>query len=688
MNVSKALVVDDSKVVRVMFKRMLEARGLGVDTAASGQEALDYLKTSVPDLVFMDYMMTGADGYEVTAMIAGDPTTSSIPVIMCTANDTPKDRARADACGAIGFLTKPIGDGALDALLKELRDGVAAPRPLAGSVPAPAAAVAPAVPTEEIFRAAERVAHEAAEKYLREAIGTLSATSEQASRSIARDVAAHAAQEALASWRMEAAKVNEQAETAAMAAAERVAQTLLQQAVEDVESSRRSTETIVADKLKEALATVSSTAERVARATLDSAKSEIEDASRKVLDSARADLHENVRMAAEAAVKPAAETTLRAMADDAARHSLAATGESDAALRNQWEQHSTQASAQMAQALAQHAADTAAARLAAETAIDEKVRRALADVSATAERVAREAFGAARASIKDEAREDVATGRPDFEESVRAAAEAAAKPVAEAAATSVAESAARSVAESTARAVAEQMANASLAAASENEAALRSRLEQGAIAAAEQAARSFVQRAGVEADAARVSAAQSADEKLRQALATVESTAATTMLKTLESAKAEIGEASRQVLDSARAELVESVRVAAESAAKPVAEAAAREVIEQVARETLAAAMQEEVAARMRVEQSAIAVVERVGRELVQLAFSAAAKQAATAAAQDGSPAATTEARTDAIAPHPALASPRAEPKARLAVVPWLAALTLAVLYLLVRTFR
>ena len=684
MNVSKALVVDDSKVVRVMFKRMLEARGLGVDTAASGQEALDYLKGNVPDLVFMDYMMTGADGYEVTAMIAADPKTSSIPVIMCTANDTVKDRERADGCGAIGFLTKPIGDGALDSLLKELRDGVAAPRALAGT---PAAAVATAVPTEDILRAAERAAQEAAEKYVREAMGALSASSDQASRSIARDVAAHAAQEALASWRMEAAKINEQAETAAMAAAERVAQTILQQAADDVESSRRSAETVVDAKLKEALASAASTAERVARQTLDAAKSEIEDATRKVLDSARAELHEGARQAAEAAARPAAETAMRAMADEGSRHTLAATGESEAALHSQWEQRAEQASEYMAQALTRHSSEAAASLEATKTEVDAKLREALAAVSTTAERVARETVDAARATLKDESREDVAA-RPDFDESVRAAAEVAAKPVAEAAAKAVAEAAAKSVAESTARAVAQEMASASLVAASENEAALRNRLEQGAIASAVDAARSFVEQADVEADAARASAEQRVDEKLRLALAAVESTASATMLKILESARADIGDASRQVLDSARAELLENVRVAAEAAAKPIAEAAAREVIEQVARETLAAAMQEEAAARTRVEQSAIAVAERVGRELVQLAFSATAKHATAPAANDGSPEAGAEARTDAPAPQPAvfLAS-AAGSKARSAVVPWLAALTLAVVYLLFRTF-
>jgi len=94
MSIGRALIVDDSKVVQFKLKRMLEARGLGVDTASSGHEALDFLKGHVPDVIFMDFMMPDMDGYEVTGMITADPHTAAIPVVMCTGHDTPQDRAR------------------------------------------------------------------------------------------------------------------------------------------------------------------------------------------------------------------------------------------------------------------------------------------------------------------------------------------------------------------------------------------------------------------------------------------------------------------------------------------------------------------------------------------------------------------------------------------------------------------
>ena len=124
MNIGKALIVDDSKVVQFKLKRMLEARGLGVDTASSGHEALDFLKSHAPDVIFMDFMMPDMDGYEVTGIITANPETAAIPVIMCTGHDTPQDRARARENGASGFVTKPVDEPTLDAVLDELQDGV------------------------------------------------------------------------------------------------------------------------------------------------------------------------------------------------------------------------------------------------------------------------------------------------------------------------------------------------------------------------------------------------------------------------------------------------------------------------------------------------------------------------------------------------------------------------------------
>jgi CheY-like chemotaxis protein len=337
VTVNKALVVDDSNVVRVILKRMLEARGLGVDTVASGQEALDYLKGQAPDVIFMDYMMAGLDGYEVTAMIRSNPRTSTIPVFMCTGDDTPQEQSRAHECGANGFVAKPVRDAALDALLAELRAYVAAPLPFAAPTSIPAAEIALAAPAEDTVRVAERIAHEVAERLVHEAIAALSATSEQTVRSVAQTVAARATQDALASWRVEVAKTNERAEHVAVAAAEQAAQAIMQRTAAEAEAARQLAEKAADEKLREALLTVQSTAERVARETLDSAKAAIEDASRQILDSARADLQESSRIAAEDAAR-VAETAARAVIEQVVRETLTAAREEEAASRSRVEQ--------------------------------------------------------------------------------------------------------------------------------------------------------------------------------------------------------------------------------------------------------------------------------------------------------------------------------------------------------------
>ena len=386
MNVSKVLVVDDSKVVRVVLKRMLEARGLGVDVAASGQEALDYLINHTPDVIFMDFMMEGMDGYAATTRIRANSRTTAIPVVMCTGNDTPQERARARECGASDFVTKPITEVALDGLIGQLRKLVVAPRPPA---PIPVAEVAVPVPAEDTVRIAERIAHEIAERLVREAVAALEAASEQTSRSIAQAVATSTTQDALASWRAEVAKNNEGAEQVAKAAAERVAQTFQRQAADDIEAARRSTETVIDAKLVEALTAVSSTAERVARETFDAATAAASEQSRQAAEAARADLQASVRSAAETAAKPIAETAARAVAEEIARTSLVAAREDDATFRSDLEQRAIAAAERVAQSVMQQALDKAEAERASTGAIaEEKLREAVLAAQSTAERVA------------------------------------------------------------------------------------------------------------------------------------------------------------------------------------------------------------------------------------------------------------------------------------------------------------
>lgn len=104
-----AIVVDDSRVARMTLKKLLITANFEVVEFGSGEEVLNYLESipTNPDVIFMDVMMNGMDGLTATKKLKQNPKLSSIPVVMCTGNDTAEDRQKALEAGAITALTKP-----------------------------------------------------------------------------------------------------------------------------------------------------------------------------------------------------------------------------------------------------------------------------------------------------------------------------------------------------------------------------------------------------------------------------------------------------------------------------------------------------------------------------------------------------------------------------------------------------
>lgn len=103
-----ALIVDDSKSARVVLKRMLEVHELDVDTAESAESALQYLNDHRPDVIFMDHMMPGMDGFEAVAAIKNNPDTATIPIMMYTSQQGELYVGQARALGAVGVLPKAV----------------------------------------------------------------------------------------------------------------------------------------------------------------------------------------------------------------------------------------------------------------------------------------------------------------------------------------------------------------------------------------------------------------------------------------------------------------------------------------------------------------------------------------------------------------------------------------------------
>lgn len=102
------LVVDDEPPIRTILKYMLEKEGFSVQLAASGDEAIEWLKTHEPDLVLLDVMMPGRDGFSVLEWVRGQIRTKTLPIIMLTARGDVSQRVRGLESGANDYLTKPF----------------------------------------------------------------------------------------------------------------------------------------------------------------------------------------------------------------------------------------------------------------------------------------------------------------------------------------------------------------------------------------------------------------------------------------------------------------------------------------------------------------------------------------------------------------------------------------------------
>jgi len=124
------LVVDDNDDVRRLVKKVLLMKGYQVCEAGSGEEALEAVEKSVPDLILMDIRLPGQfNGLETTSRLKDDARMQRVPVVALTASVLERDRKQALAAGCSGFISKPIDISSLAELVeKYIQRGVMAPR--------------------------------------------------------------------------------------------------------------------------------------------------------------------------------------------------------------------------------------------------------------------------------------------------------------------------------------------------------------------------------------------------------------------------------------------------------------------------------------------------------------------------------------------------------------------------------
>lgn len=108
MAIQKILVVDDSPTERYFLSDVLTKNGFTVSTAENGEDALAKIKADKPQLILMDIVMPGQNGFQVTRAITRDPDTQDVPVIICTSKGQETDRIWGLRQGARDYIVKPV----------------------------------------------------------------------------------------------------------------------------------------------------------------------------------------------------------------------------------------------------------------------------------------------------------------------------------------------------------------------------------------------------------------------------------------------------------------------------------------------------------------------------------------------------------------------------------------------------
>ncbi|MRW92741.1 response regulator [Duganella sp. FT80W] len=120
MAIHRILIVDDSPTERYYLSDLLTRSGYTVAVAESGEEALLKIKADKPELILMDVVMPGANGFQVTRTIGRDPELKDVPIIICSSKNQETDRIWAMRQGAKDYLVKPVDPAELLAKIAAL----------------------------------------------------------------------------------------------------------------------------------------------------------------------------------------------------------------------------------------------------------------------------------------------------------------------------------------------------------------------------------------------------------------------------------------------------------------------------------------------------------------------------------------------------------------------------------------
>ena len=121
----RVLIVDDDPLILNIVHTVLDLEDFSVSTAEDGETALAAIEREPPDVMVLDVMMPGMDGFEVCAAIRASEAHSTLPIVLLTARDTPEDRQAGMDAGADAYLSKPFSPLELIEVIETLLSGTA-----------------------------------------------------------------------------------------------------------------------------------------------------------------------------------------------------------------------------------------------------------------------------------------------------------------------------------------------------------------------------------------------------------------------------------------------------------------------------------------------------------------------------------------------------------------------------------
>jgi DNA-binding response OmpR family regulator len=121
---TRVLIVDDEAPIRLLCRVNLEAEGMQVLEAADGIAGLEAARAERPDVILLDVMMPGMDGWQVAESLVDDEATSHIPLVFLTARAELRDRAKGLELGGVDYITKPFNPVELASVVEDLLERV------------------------------------------------------------------------------------------------------------------------------------------------------------------------------------------------------------------------------------------------------------------------------------------------------------------------------------------------------------------------------------------------------------------------------------------------------------------------------------------------------------------------------------------------------------------------------------